>query len=97
MAEERRRDKGKKRAEKLNQKIEKPMVYEIGEEVLLWANNVSGGDAKRIAKFFDVYEGPCKVESKVAENTYLLVYIETGVKRCVFNARLLKRYTRHKT
>ena len=46
--------------------------FEVGEEVLLRANNVSDNEKKEIAKFFSKYEGPYKIKRLVGEATYIL-------------------------
>ena len=47
-------------------------LFEIGEGVLLKANNVSDNEKQEIAKFFAKYEGPYIIQRKVGEATYIL-------------------------
>ena len=67
--------------------------FEIGEEVLLRANNVSDNEEKEIAKFFSKYESPYKIKRLIGEATYILEN-ENHEERGQFHIQDLVRYKR---
>lgn len=85
----------RRKAEKRKQRADINLVHlqlKEGEEVLIKANNVSDS-LNKIAKFFEIYEGPYQVTKKIGEATYLL-HAANGKERGRFHVSLLKRYRR---
>ena len=62
--------KRKKRHDNANKSMFR--FFEISEEILLKANNVSDNEKQEIAKSFSKYEGPYMIQRKVGEVTYIL-------------------------
>lgn len=92
LARERIKKKGERRSERWN----KDRVFtelQIGEEVLVKANNVSDSDQNKISKFFSIYEGPYVVKRKVGDATYLITG-EREKERGRFHISNLKKYKR---
>lgn len=71
IASERIMDKGKKSADKYNQK-HKLVRFEVGEEILLKSNPVSSTIDNTIAKFFPIFNGPYVIDKQVAKHTYII-------------------------
>lgn len=89
-------EKMTKKAEKRAVRHDKNKVFvsfNLGDEVLVKANNVSDSENSKIAKFFAIYEGPYILEKKVGESTYLLV-TPAGKERGKFHVANLKKYSR---
>ena len=60
--------------------------------MLVKALRVSNSNQNKIAKFFDIYEGPYKVKKKYGPTTYLLEDINTGIERGKFHVNNMKKY-----
>ena len=78
----------KRCAEKRNENV-KHFQFQLGDAVLVRANNVSS--EKHIAKFFYVYEGPHFIKESVGTDTYLLSHSSNEI-RGKFHLSLLKPY-----
>ena len=90
LAEERIRNKGKKRNDKIN-KQHKEIKYNIGDLVLVKALNVSNKLKKLFSKFMSVFEGPYQIKEKF-NATYSLIHSKTLIDRGKFHTSLLKKY-----
>ena len=80
----------KSRAAKKNKKSH--FKLNIGVKVLVKALNVSDTENGRIAKFFDIFEGPYEIVNKVGLDTYTLIDINTNKQRGKFHINNLKPY-----
>ena len=73
LAAERIRKRGAARKKTHDEKHHEPFrKFKVGEEVLLWANNVSDNEKREIAKFFSKYGGPYTIKRLVGKATYIL-------------------------
>lgn len=95
LTRERLKKKGERRAERCN-KNKTFTELNLGDEVLVKANNVSDSQANQIAKFFAIYEGPYIVTRKVGEATYVISN-NKGKERGRFHVSNMKRYKRMTT
>ena len=85
------RQKEKKANENIN-KNHKLIQFIPGDLVLVKALRVPNAKQNEIAKFFDLYEGPFKIEQKFGPTTYLLQDVDVDVERGKFHVNNLKRY-----
>lgn len=81
----------KNKADKKN-KVNKHFKFDIGDLVLVKAQNVSNAVENKIAKFFSVYEGPYRIVKKISSDTYLLFDEKCCKERGTFHVKLLKYY-----
>ena len=86
--------KGARRCEKINKKRQQIIKYNLLDEVLLRTPATSSAEDKKIAKMFDLYTGNFIISKIVDEHTYILIHPDTGEKRGMFHADLLKPYYR---
>ena len=94
LARERIHRKRARIAKKINDKICTPIKYNIGDEVLVLANNVSSAEDNTMSKFFDLFEGPYRVNKRCGIATYEVKYIENESIRGPFHASHIKPYIR---
>lgn len=66
--------------------------YEIGDLVLIKANNTSDASSKIISKFLSLYEGSYKLEKKLSKNTFILINPKTNTERGQFHSSLFKKW-----
>ena len=88
---ERIRNKGERRKARLN-KDKIGLTFQPGDLVLVRACNVANAAAGKVAKFLALYEGPYKIQRRVARNTYILSDVKTERERGQFHAMTLKPY-----
>ena len=89
------RERIKTKAERRNARINKDTIgltFQPGDLVLVKACNVSNAATGKVAKFLSLYEGPCKVKKRIAQNTYILSNLKTDRERGQFHAVDLKSY-----
>lgn len=85
------RKHGKRRADRFN-RSHKMTNFNIGDLVLVKALNVSDTVNKKMAKFFDLYEGPYKIKRQIGEATYILETKDTEIERGRFHVNMFKPY-----
>lgn len=83
--------KGKARASKFN-KEHKMCKFNVGDLVLLRALNVSDTEKKKMAKLFEIYEGPYRLKRQVGEATYVLENPIDHKERGRFHVSMFKLY-----
>lgn len=66
--------------------------FEVGQLVLLKANNISSATDDVTKKFCLLFEGPYRVKKAIHHKTYVLEWPESGKERGVFHACHLKIY-----
>lgn len=91
LARERIISKRKKANEKIN-KRRKLIQFQIGDLVLVKALRLSNPKENKIAKFFNIFEGPCEIIGKYGPTTYLLQDVDSGKSRGKFHVNNLRRY-----
>lgn len=78
-----------------NQKINKNrrlVEFQIGDLVLVKALRTSNSKENKIAKFFNVFEGPYRIKQKFGPTTYLLQNTDDDSERGKFHVNNLKLY-----
>ena len=88
------RDKGEKRANKVNQG-RKHRKYNLGDQVLVVADNKSNALEAMVGKLMSIYEGPYRITKIIFEVTYELAYLTSKKIRGVFHTNLLRPYFQH--
>ena len=81
----------KKRASRKNDQT-RHFEFKIGDRVLVKSLNVANAAAKKIAKFFHVYEAPYTITQKIGPDTYVLLDVEANRERGKFHIQNLKPY-----
>lgn len=85
------KQKGKRRADRFNS-THKISRFKLGDLVLVKALNVSNAKEKKMAKLFDLYEGPYEIKQQVGEATFVLENPRTGQERGRFHVSMFKIY-----
>ncbi|KAL7304694.1 hypothetical protein TKK_0002935 [Trichogramma kaykai] len=80
LAYDRIKSKRSKRADKVNEKRGNCDKFLVGDNVLIRCKNTSDQENKILAKFMQIYEGPCSIKSILGENTYVLEDSKSRVK-----------------
>ena len=81
--------------EKMNEKINRNrniIKFNVGDKVLIKANNVSSKENKEISKFFDVFEGEYIIKKIVDDNTYILFDQNKNEERGMFHTENLRPF-----
>jgi len=91
MANEIQLTKAEQRRRRHNQRGA-PVIFEIGDRVLVRAHRQSSAVDQCIRKFFLLYEGPYKIIEVKCRNAYVLVDPETNLIQGTFNVIFLRQY-----
>ncbi|XP_044762335.1 uncharacterized protein LOC123319431 [Coccinella septempunctata] len=68
-------------------------IFDIGDLVLLRANNSSSAIKSEIKKFLLLFEGPFRIKKKIHDHTYLLSLPNSDEERGIFHSSHLKLYS----
>ena len=85
------RDKEERRAEKIN-KNRRETIYQVGQQVLVRADNKSNALDAIVGKFLAIYEGPYTVQHIIHKVTYEVIYPLSKKIRGIFHTNLLRPY-----
>ena len=68
------------------------VVFQINDLVLLKANPVANDPVSETKKFLPIFEGPYRIERRLATKTFILVCPDSGVVRGQFHASHLRHF-----
>ena len=85
------RNKGERRAEKVN-KNRRETSYQVGQQVLVRADNKSNALDAIVGKFLAIYEGPYTIQHIIHKVTYEVIYPLSKKIRGIFHTNLLRPY-----
>jgi len=69
-----------------------PIIYKIGDSVLVKTHKLRSAIDKNISKFFLLYECPFEISGVRNQNAYTLIHPESRSTRGTFNCIHLKKY-----